>query len=239
MHMHEELPHDDLLFDRLVDGELSPAERRQLLASLDDRPDGWRRCALRFLEAQCWTENLRQFVREPADDDSAIVSNALPTAISSTRESARRGVSWAAIAAGLLVAFTLGLVARNAVVPGDSAPIAADMPNPDASLAEVVPPPADVPNGARVDDALTLFVRDDSGRTRPLRVPLLDAEELDQQLGLQFRTGVPDFVRNGLQDRGFDVQSKRSYAPLWLEDGRPMFVPVEDTKIVPVRQNVY
>ena len=50
--MHDKFPIDDSMFDRLVDGELSPGERRQLLASLDNQPDGWRRCALSFLEAQ-------------------------------------------------------------------------------------------------------------------------------------------------------------------------------------------
>ena len=64
-------------------------------------------------------------------------------------------------------------------------------------------------------------------------------QRLDKQLGLQFQTGVPDDVRAQLQDRGFDVQSKRQYAPLWLENGRPMIVPVEDTKIVPVSNKVY
>src|SRR3990172_4689745 len=55
-------PNDDILFDRLVDGELSPGERRELLASLDGRPDGWRRCALAFLEAQAWGNELPQVV---------------------------------------------------------------------------------------------------------------------------------------------------------------------------------
>jgi hypothetical protein len=56
---------------------------------------------------------------------------------------------------------------------------------------------------------------------------------------LQFQSGVPADVRAQLQNRGFDVRSKQSYAPLWLENGRPMFVPVEDTQIVPVGRNVY
>ena len=36
------LANDDVLFDRLVDGELAADERRRLLASLDDRPGGRR-----------------------------------------------------------------------------------------------------------------------------------------------------------------------------------------------------
>jgi hypothetical protein len=43
---------DDVKLDRLVDGELSADEYRALVASLDEEPGGWRRCALAFLEAQ-------------------------------------------------------------------------------------------------------------------------------------------------------------------------------------------
>jgi hypothetical protein len=70
-------------------------------------------------------------------------------------------------------------------------------------------------------------------------VPLVDAGELDKQLGVQFQTGVPDDVRNQLKNNGYQVQSKRQYAPLWLENGRPMILPVEDTNIVPVSNKVF
>ena len=49
---------DDTRFDRLVDEELNEEERRELLGHLDDEPGGWRRCALAFLESQCWRETL-------------------------------------------------------------------------------------------------------------------------------------------------------------------------------------
>lgn len=54
------------VFDRLVDGELPEPERREVLLSLDRQPDGWRQCALAFLEAQTWGQSLAQYVREPA-----------------------------------------------------------------------------------------------------------------------------------------------------------------------------
>src|SRR5262245_23445628 len=44
--------------DRLVDGEVAEPERRTLLSRLERMPDGWRRCALAFLEAQAWREAL-------------------------------------------------------------------------------------------------------------------------------------------------------------------------------------
>ena len=36
--------------DRLVDGELGQQEQRQLLVALEAEPEGWRRCALAFVE---------------------------------------------------------------------------------------------------------------------------------------------------------------------------------------------
>ena len=70
-------------------------------------------------------------------------------------------------------------------------------------------------------------------------MPLVDAAALDRQLGVAFQPGLSDAARDQLRKRGFDVQSKQRYAPLWLENGRPMIVPVEDTRIVPVSQPVY
>ena len=56
---------DDAIFDRLVDGELSASERQQLLAALDTTDDGWRRCALAFLEAQTWGQQIKHLVTSP------------------------------------------------------------------------------------------------------------------------------------------------------------------------------
>ena len=66
--------------DRLVDGELNAEQRRALLRALDEAADGWKRCALAFLEAQVW----RRATAVPSGDasrldfaaasDSAIVS---------------------------------------------------------------------------------------------------------------------------------------------------------------------
>ena len=59
---HDDGDHDDGVFDRLVDGELDDAEQRALIASLDDRPAGWRRCSLAFLEAQNWRRDFSGMV---------------------------------------------------------------------------------------------------------------------------------------------------------------------------------
>jgi hypothetical protein len=147
----------------------------------------------------------------------------------------RQAAAWLAIAASVLIAFTLGGLAQRDA----GRPLAAAGRGSGESLAIVAPPQQPAPESAGIDDALTLWVRDDAGQTRPLRVPLVDAGTLDRQLGMEFQSALPAPVRERLKQRGFDVHSKRRYAPLWLENGRPMIVPVEDTKIVPVGQYVY
>jgi hypothetical protein len=230
--MREERFNDEILFDRLVDGELSPAERRRLLASLDERPDGWRRCALAFLEAQSWISGFAQTVRDaPQSDDAKVL--ALPE--SGQGKHLRQGLAALAIAASLLIAFSIGSMRS-----GIDRSTAAVSPNSEEQVAAVAPPLKQaVPHSAAADDALTLWVRDDAGRKQSLRVPLVEAGELDHQLGVTFQSAVPARLRERLRERGYDVQSRGRYAPLWLENGRPMIVPVEDTKIVPVSQQVY
>jgi len=62
-------------FDRLVDGELSPKEYRRLLQDLESQPNGWRRCAEAFLEAQAWRQELGALSARPhAVDPPSLVA---------------------------------------------------------------------------------------------------------------------------------------------------------------------
>jgi hypothetical protein len=49
--------------DLLVDGELPEEERKNLLIVLERLPDGWKKCAVAFLEAQLFTQALRVTAR--------------------------------------------------------------------------------------------------------------------------------------------------------------------------------
>jgi hypothetical protein len=233
MGMNDNVLNDDILFDRLVDGALSADERRALLESLDSRPQGWRRCALAFLEAQSWRSELGAVVttsNSMAGPAKAVAPSQVPK-----RRTIWAAAEWFAVAAALMLAFKLGGWQRNSGVP-----FATNSANPSDQVANA--PPAvgtAAPSGAKPGDAINLWVRDDGGQLKRVRVPLVDANSLDRQYGTIFQTGVPDDVRNRLKDEGYAVQSKRQYAPMWLDNGRPMVVPVEDTKIVPVSNKVY
>jgi len=52
MHNRDNLPIPDHLLDRLVDGQLSDEEYRLVLRALENSDEGWRQCALAFLENQ-------------------------------------------------------------------------------------------------------------------------------------------------------------------------------------------
>jgi hypothetical protein len=93
---------DDTFFDLLADGALGEEERRALLLRLDRHPDGWRRCALAFLESQAWGEAMSV----PAAARPGAAAGAPGKALA-------RGRAPLLIAAGLLASFAAGLLASG------------------------------------------------------------------------------------------------------------------------------
>ena len=56
---------DWLELDRLVDGRLGDEAYRELLCQIDADPDGWKQCALAFLEHQALEKELSIFADDP------------------------------------------------------------------------------------------------------------------------------------------------------------------------------
>ena len=59
---------EELLVERLVDGELQDQEREALIHLLDERVDGWRFLALTFLEEQTLRQALKNIKPEDYSD---------------------------------------------------------------------------------------------------------------------------------------------------------------------------
>ncbi|MEM8946858.1 MAG: hypothetical protein AAGD11_16915 [Planctomycetota bacterium] len=229
--MNEDMHKDDTIFDRLVDGELSGDEQRRLLASLDQRSDGWRRCALAFLEAQAWASEFKHIVTKPVQESSSFASTLKPTSPEPAR-SATTSSHWLAIAAGLLVAFGIGWLANSENLENSSAPTIANVEQ------QVIPLNEDDPALADSKDAVTLLVRDTTGKNRRLQVPLMEVEAFDNQ----FADALPANLRERMRNQGFDMQRRRRFAPMFFEQDQqlvPMVVPVDDTYIVPVDRPIY
>src|SRR4051812_17074918 len=89
--------------DKLVDGELNDGEMRELLLALEAQPEGWRRCALAFVEAQTLRRDLAGIASAPREEQEP--NHSLVLARGSSRRSHLSTLGWAAIAASLLVAF--------------------------------------------------------------------------------------------------------------------------------------
>lgn len=220
--------HDDnLIFDRLADGELTNAERQELLASLDSRADGWRRCALALLEAQTWRRDFKSFVTQSSPPSvvqvDAVVPPELPARPLNLSSSKRSVDRWFTLAASALVAFGVGWGVRGS---DSDLPVNQQIANDNVTTDQ---------SDSR--DAVTLLVKDDQGKHQRVRLPLMDGPELEGQL-----VDISPEARASLQNRGLDLQSKRRYAPLFFEHNKqvvPMVVPVNDTYIVPVNRPVY
>jgi hypothetical protein len=136
--------------DRLVDGELEPAARRDLLRRLDAAPDGWRSCALAFLEGQEFGHAARAWTGDHALSGRCLVGE---TPDLGSRAGARKrtpaapisGQRRLAMAASLVVlAFLAGFAARGWTAGRAEVPhrlLAESTPRETPEPAEVAPAP--------------------------------------------------------------------------------------------------
>lgn len=251
---------DDRRFDLLVDGELGNAERRELLSSLDDRPGGWRRCAMAFLEAQAWRKDLGELgeiVRQPP----AMTKTVAPT---KDRRASRYLGTIMAMAACFLMAMFLGSwlrQQRHIQVPSGPAPFevadaTATLPGPalqqelpreskpgeplagepgprELAAGEQTPTEAqrpDTPSGPW--QMVTLDVPDGpGGKSESIRLPAIERQSVDQQWLKSFPAAVPADVLQALQQAGHQVQQRRQWVPMQMKDGRRLVVPVDEVDV--------
>jgi hypothetical protein len=135
-------PDDAIAIDRLIDGELDENERRELLRRLDTTPDGWRRCALAFLEAQ----EFAQAARAWTSDHAAVHTEPTPVVIHPKRKGDRL-LRIAAAAMLASFAFASGFAAgerqvQPRVVQGEPSNLAPTSPSPETIVpSPVVPSP--------------------------------------------------------------------------------------------------
>lgn len=232
------------VLDRLVDGELSQAERRALLAALDDEPGAWRRCALAFLESQSWRWQLAQIASEPLVAQAATRGPAGSAAISAKRSN---GLGrWLAIAAGLLISFTLGTrftpapqQAANVPSEASSAVAAHDAlpaPVPEA-IAENPSEPAAEASAAEPNwETLTLASlegADGESAASSFEVRVRDNADSQtlQELLSANESALPEALVRQLELEGWQVSRQRQLVPVSLPDGRRMVMPVEQIDV--------
>lgn len=238
MHEGALTPEDQILLDRLVDGEVTETERRELLLRLERSPEGWRRCALAFLEAQAWRGEARAMATEPAYAATA----------PKLRPAAPARAAWGglgiwlpiATAAGFLLA--LGYVNWFASTPGvdpsdpQNLRILAGQRIPDTDSAS----PEDSRRAAGGGDNLRLVVAPGPGGQRQVvDVPLVEAGRMQEALFGPMAQQLPPEVVRMLEQQGNQVVRERRLVPIDLQDGRRVVVPMEQVEIRPVGMQAF
>jgi len=225
---------DDAILDLLVDGELSPAERRTLLARLDRVPDGWRRCALAFLEAQCWREEFRK-LPQSAPEHAVLPSDqhgpAQRSSILAGLMTGRNLGTLAAMAASFLLALGLSFLVHRSwpapTVENVNEQVATNTPErpsmSPAALKEHAWEPASGPW-----QTVMLPVGDGA---ESLRLPAAERDTIDDAWVNNLPPAVSEDVLRALKQSGHEVQMQRRLMPFPMRDGRRLVVPVDQVDI--------
>lgn len=233
---------DPQRLDLLVDGELSEPERRQLLMRLDQEPDGWRRCALAFLEAQSWRGALgylfqaaggsqgRDTGETPVAPEESLASPA------AKRQRRPRPGTWLAMAASFLAALTLSLIVQDRWQgePTGSKPAAQGVAQGGAAGRESAAPLPREPRspGDRRWETVTLV--SDGERPQRIDVPVRQRDSFDGGWLRRLPAPMPPEVREALERLGHRVRHHRELLPIDMGDGRRLILPVDEIEVDPV-----
>ncbi len=226
-------------FDLLVDGELSEADRRALLVQLEHETGGWRRCALAFLEAQCWKAELGQIVPSAAQElvRTEPISQAEPTG---RRQSWRQyAATMLTVAASFLIALVVvrGWSGGSSHSPDssllktavDKFPLANSGASPAASP-EVHAVPA-TPAADNWEMVTLSAAKSPNGQTENFCVPALRRDTLDQNMLEHVPDIIPPELQQAFEQSGHRVVQQREIVPVQMKDGRRLVVPVDHIEI--------
>ena len=244
-------PLDDDLIDRIVDGNLGPAELRATIALLDREPDGWKRCALAFLEAQCWRESF-QSLELPAACRVEVAQSTVPPHAPRARRitpTFRRVAMAAGIAA---VSFATGWLVQadrpSAIVMDGAAPTPPmiarqpDAPRPSHEIPEGIEDPSS--EGEFASQPREVWTRPGRGeatvsvariRVASLRgsteVPILSGPNFDERWLRNQPPCLTEHQKAVLERQGYQVNQHRRIISATLPDGRRVTVPIEQVKL--------
>ena len=219
--------------DRLVSGDLPAAERRNLLAWLDEEPSRWRQCGLAFLEAQNWAEALETLGEGSRGKEPAVLVS--PSARGERVPAHRSFLRMLAMAAGILVALSCGIViGRQWDAPFSVRPTIASAPHDSQPAA---PLPGGEEDKAQVQLA-TVSVPTDLSPKVPalLQLPVKTPSAGDSAYQ---PSSIPDHVREQWKRRGFELREERRFLPARLADGREVMLPVNEVQVKYIGKQVY
>jgi hypothetical protein len=248
---------DPQVFDRLVDGELAETERRDVLQTLERQPDGWRQCALAFLEAQTWGQTLVAYVRKPNETAAADASKSFGAAATTAAmmsegfdgdgnvpaepdaaqlDAAHHGRwrSLLAVAGSFLVTFSLGMYAQRYLNPSSGAGEAQTLAIPKSPGAGNAAPLVMSGAGGTQMQYVDIVLTAPDGRKQHIRAPLVDREFAQMFMPNQ-SPAVPDEVVKALQRAGSQLRFRREFYPITVGNQHAL-VPFDRYEVIPAIQ---
>ncbi len=245
-------PVDEQTMMRFVDGEVTQSERMAILERIALQTDGWRTCALAFVENQVWQETLdAQDDRSTACTPTARTAPEGPRTWPASSDAARQSAThmesgtpgnrhprdrWAirvGLAAAIACSFFAGTWATRHSVFHDQSVSATS-----GHLGKVVgKPDVSSPAGGqsssrdRLEQPAHAF---DPGIAGTLADHAPTPVLLDREFW-KHSSSVPAELRNEMRSLGMEVTGERGLIPLRSTDGSDWIVPYEDVRIVPVR----
>ena len=224
MNEFEEISSQQL--DGLVDGELSEADRRDVLLAADAEPEAWRRIALAFVESQTLRHELSELIKPAVVPRSG--------GVLSDASGAPSGRWTAALVAGCLLAFGFGrwlsssdarMASKpNSPPPGPRTFVTEDAP--DQSLA------GDFPEDTQQHQTLRLDFDDLlGGPPQSVDVQVVEESPDDPQELLAGPPVIPLEIQRALLRAGRRVHEQRQLFEVELSDGRRGIVPVSNVLV--------
>ena len=254
----QDSPIDGLEIDLLVDGELDERRRRELLAELDKKPDGWRRCALAFLEDQCWRQTCgsinADLKSEPTTRPPALARKPSDSKPSDGGQYRRRPGAVAkaagvllAMAASVLVVVGLGSMIWNT---GQQGHLGAPGGQQQASITGAqVATPTNPLDGSLVHDTkvvlpgkyqtVTITDKRPDGTKRSIQLPAVAQNNIDVARLRETPSAIPLELVQAFQEAGHNVHQSRRLVPFRMKDGRRLVVPVDRLDVQYVNDHYY
>ena len=227
---------DDRVFDLLTDDELDEGRRRELLSGLDDKPGGWRQCALAFLEAQSWKKEFGFEAEtpqpQPAETEASETEPATLGLAKTARRRWQRSPGWVGTVLGMAASFLIAVgltsltrdMQRQGVGPGGSLVESAGLAGRDpAKEAQIVHLPGKSPGGKQYT----------------VGVPAVPRDSLDEDWLQNAPTAVPANIAQAFEHAGHEVRSSRQLLPYRMKDGRRLMVPVDQLDVHYVNNPTY
>lgn len=212
---------EDFELDELISGNLKGDEYRRALSQIDRDPNGWKRCALAFLEDQAFRLELGQLASsneiwkaaEPAPaihrstDTSAIRAPAAPN------RQLERFAKFTSIAALLLISFTIGWYGSG--LSGSTAG-----PTDGTNASVVGNPPIENARVPNIDPRMPRFDSTNLGGMQFVDDRVFPVDE------------VPSYIRNLERSGNYNIETENGFVPVQIGN-EIRLVPVQNLRVKP------